>query len=102
MAHLLGYARVSTAGQNADLQVDKLQAAGCLKAWTDHASRALNRRPQLDEVLKQLRPVDTLVGVAAGTVESVAAAPDRRAEGHHDQSKSNLKQAGEKLKDVFK
>jgi len=61
MAHLLGYARVSTTEQNSDLQVDELTAARCWKVWTDHASGALDRRPQLDEVLEQLRPGDTLV-----------------------------------------
>jgi len=61
MAHLLGYARVSTTEQNPDLQVDELTAAGCWKVWTDRASGALDRRPQLDEVLEQLRPGDTLV-----------------------------------------
>ncbi len=61
MAHMLGYARVSTTEQNPDLQVDELTAAGCWKVWTDHASGALDRRPQLDEVLAQLRPGDTLV-----------------------------------------
>jgi len=61
MGHLLGYARVSTSEQNPDLQVDELTAAGCWKIWTDQASGALDRRPQLDEVLEQLRPGDTLV-----------------------------------------
>jgi len=55
MAHLLGYARVSTIEQNPDLQVDELTAAGCWKVWTDHASGALDRRLQLDAVLEQLR-----------------------------------------------
>lgn len=61
MGELLGYARVSTAEQNADLQVDELTAAGCYRVWTDHASGTLERRPQLDEVLDRLRPGDTLV-----------------------------------------
>jgi DNA invertase Pin-like site-specific DNA recombinase len=61
MAHLLGPARVSTLEQNLDLQVDELTAAGCFKVWTDHASGTLGRRPQLDAVLGQLRPGDTLV-----------------------------------------
>ncbi len=61
VSHLLGYARVSTTEQNPDLQVDELTAAGCWRVWTDHASGALDRRPQLDEVLEQLRPGDTLV-----------------------------------------
>jgi len=61
MAHLLGYARVSTLEQNPDLQVDELTAAGCWQVWTDHGSGALDRRPQLVAVLEQLRPGDTLV-----------------------------------------
>ncbi len=52
---------MSTLEQNPDLQVDELTAAGCWKVWTDHASGALDRRPQLDAVLEQLRPGDTLV-----------------------------------------
>ena len=58
---LLGYARVSTAEQNADLQTDELTAAGCWRVYVDHASGALDRRPQLDRVLEDLRPGDTLV-----------------------------------------
>ncbi len=44
-----------------DLQVDELTAAGCSKVWVDYASESLDRRPQLDEILVQLRPGDTLV-----------------------------------------
>jgi len=54
-----GYARVSTFKQNPDLQVDERTAAGCWQVWTDHASAVLDRRPQLDAVLEQLRPGDT-------------------------------------------
>ncbi len=54
MVHLLGYARVSTTEQNPDLQVDELTAARCSKVRTGHASRASDRRPQLDEVLAPL------------------------------------------------
>jgi len=61
VAHLLGYARVSTGEQKLDLQVDELTAAGCWKVWTDQASGALDRRPQLDAVLAALRRGDTLV-----------------------------------------
>ena len=61
VAHLLGYARVSTSEQNPDLQVDELTAAGCWKVWVEHASGSLAKRPKLDEVLEQLRPGDTLV-----------------------------------------
>jgi len=61
VAHLLGYARVSTAEQTADLQTDELTAAGCWKVFVDQASGVLDRRPELDRVLEQLRPGDTLV-----------------------------------------
>jgi DNA invertase Pin-like site-specific DNA recombinase len=56
-----GTRAVSTAEQNPDLQVDELTAAGCWRVWNDLASGALDRRPQLDAVLEQLRPGDTLV-----------------------------------------
>jgi DNA invertase Pin-like site-specific DNA recombinase len=62
--HSLGYARVSTAEQHLDLQVDALIAAGCYRVFTDKATGAadaLAARPELDRVLDQLRPGDTLV-----------------------------------------
>ncbi len=61
MGELLGYARVSSAEQNSELQADALAAAGCWRVFTDSASGALDRRPELDRLLEQLRPGDTLV-----------------------------------------
>jgi DNA invertase Pin-like site-specific DNA recombinase len=61
MGDLLGYARVSTVDQDATLQLDALRAAGCIKVFTDKASGTLDRRPQLDRLLDQLRPGDTVV-----------------------------------------
>src|SRR5260370_19872230 len=61
MPHLLGYARVSTADQNPDLQHDALKAADCYRIFVDTASGALDERPALAKVLDQLRPGDTLV-----------------------------------------
>lgn len=58
--HQLGYARVSTRNQDPAGQHDALHGAGCWRIWTDTASGALARRPQLDAVLDQLRPGDTL------------------------------------------
>jgi DNA invertase Pin-like site-specific DNA recombinase len=58
---LLGYARVSTTEQNASLQHDALKAADCIKVFTDKASGSLDRRPQLDRLLDQLRSGDTVV-----------------------------------------
>ena len=61
MATLIGYARVSTDDQNAQLQVDALMTAGCIKVFTDKASGSLANRPQLDKMLDQLRPDDVVV-----------------------------------------
>jgi DNA invertase Pin-like site-specific DNA recombinase len=61
MTTLIGYARISTDDQNAQLQVDALMAAGCIKVFTDKASGSLANRPQLDKMLDQLRPDDVVV-----------------------------------------
>jgi len=58
---LLGYARVSTDDQDAALQVDALNAAGCAKVFVDTASGGLAQRPELARLLDQARPGDTLV-----------------------------------------
>ena len=61
MGDLLGYARVSTTDQDPTLQLDTLNAAGCIKVFTDKTSGALDRRPQLDRLLDQLRRGDTVL-----------------------------------------
>jgi DNA invertase Pin-like site-specific DNA recombinase len=58
---LIGYARVSTADQNLDLQRDALAAAGCQRILTDVASGAKAARPGLAEALRECRPQDTLI-----------------------------------------
>ena len=58
---LIGYARVSTEDQNAQMQVDALKAAGCIKVFTDTASGSLANRPELDKMIDQLRPNDVVV-----------------------------------------
>lgn len=58
----LGYARVSTLEQNADLQTGSLEGAGCLRVYTDHGvSGTQVRRPQLDMLLENARAGDELV-----------------------------------------
>lgn len=57
----LGYARVSTADQNLDAQLDALTAAGCHRTWSEHASGADRSRGELAALLDHLRPGDTLV-----------------------------------------
>ncbi len=58
----IGYARVSTKGQNDDSQVDDLNAYGCDKLFVDHGvSGKLAARPELDKALDYLREGDVLV-----------------------------------------
>lgn len=57
----LGYARVSTADQNLDMQRDALARAGCAQVYEEKAGGTSSERPELDHVLKALRAGDTLV-----------------------------------------
>ena len=61
MGHLLGYARVSTTDQDAALQVDALTKSGCYRVFVDTISGSTTSRLELDKLLDQLRPGDTLV-----------------------------------------
>src|SRR4051794_3585656 len=61
MTTTVGYARVSTLEQDPALQHEALEAAGCQRGFTDHASGALTERPGLDAAVDYLRPGDTLV-----------------------------------------
>jgi len=57
----IGYARVSTADQNPELQEDALQKAGCEKIFHDVASGAVDSRRGLAEAIEYAREGDTLV-----------------------------------------
>ena len=58
----IGYARVSTLEQNADLQHAALSAAGCGRIFTDHGvSGTRASRPELDKLLDHLRAGDEVV-----------------------------------------
>lgn|GEM_PF-473928 len=60
--HLLGYARVSTAAQRTDRQVEALAAAGCSRVWVDEGvSGTRTSRPALDALLTYARPGDVVV-----------------------------------------
>ncbi len=56
-----GYARVSTDDQNLDLQLAALKRAGCRKIFTDTASGATTKRPELTQCLQALKAGDTLI-----------------------------------------
>lgn len=58
----LGYARVSTVDQNAELQISALEDAGCLKVYADHGvSGTQAKRPELNKLLENVRAGDELV-----------------------------------------
>ena len=61
MSTAIGYARVSTDGQNLDLQLDALRDAGCTKIFQDVISGSRSDRPELEQALDYLRPGDTFV-----------------------------------------
>lgn len=57
----IGYARVSTKEQEAYLQYDALNEAGCERVFEEKASGAQRDRPELKKAIEYLRPGDVLV-----------------------------------------
>ena len=57
----IGYARVSTNGQDLALQQAALKAAGCEKVYAEKISGARSDRPQLARMLKAIGAGDTIV-----------------------------------------
>jgi DNA invertase Pin-like site-specific DNA recombinase len=57
----IGYARVSSVGQNLDSQTDSLQQAGCIKIFSDKLTGSRMVRPSWEKLLEYIRPGDTLV-----------------------------------------
>jgi DNA invertase Pin-like site-specific DNA recombinase len=59
--HRIGYARVSSIGQNLDSQVDALQKAGCKKIFSDKMMGSRMDRPGWDQIIEYVRAGDALV-----------------------------------------
>ena len=61
MGELVGYARVSSTGQDLTVQLDKLQGYGCRRIFEEKKSGTSANRAELQECLRYLRASDTLV-----------------------------------------
>lgn len=58
---IIGYARVSTADQQLDVQLEQLQTVGCEKIYQEKISGADANRPQLSALLDYAREGDTVI-----------------------------------------
>jgi DNA invertase Pin-like site-specific DNA recombinase len=58
---LIGYARVSTTGQNLESQIEHLQNEGCDTIFQEKITGFDRRRPQLEKMLGELQSNDSLL-----------------------------------------
>lgn len=58
---IIGYARVSTDDQNLDAQTDALTEAGAERIFADKITGSARKRPELDQLIDQLRDSDIVV-----------------------------------------
>lgn len=56
-----GYARVSTAGQDLESQIEMLKGEGCDKIYSEHYTGTRADRPQFQKLINDLKAGDTLV-----------------------------------------
>ncbi len=57
----MGYARVSTADQNPDLQFDALRRFGVVDIYHETVSGAAKKRPEFNRLMREMRAGDTIV-----------------------------------------
>ncbi|WP_316188849.1 recombinase family protein [Bradyrhizobium sp. SZCCHNS1054] len=58
---IFGYARVSTSGQELDIQIAQLEAAGCERILCEKESGVNDQRRELARLLRRLRKGDTVI-----------------------------------------
>ena len=85
---ILGYARVSTADQDAASQHDRLADAGAIRIFTDIVSGASGERPELAWLIGEARPGDSLCvtrldRLGRSLAELLATVGDLRSRGIH-------------------
>ena len=56
-----GYARVSTCGQELDIQLSQLRAAGCTRIFCEKESGTKDERREVQRLLRALRPGDVVI-----------------------------------------
>lgn len=63
LSRVVGYARVSTADQDPQMQIDALRDAGVMddEMFWEYVSGAAKKRPQLDLAIKALQPGDIFI-----------------------------------------
>ena len=61
MRMIFGYARVSTAYQNLDAQIDALKEVGAEKIFIEKLTGKSRQRPGLEKLLEQLRKGDVII-----------------------------------------
>ncbi|WP_161889509.1 recombinase family protein [Pontibacter russatus] len=57
----IGYARVSAQDQRLELQTDALAQCGCQQIYKERKLCKIRERPELENMISQLRPGDTVV-----------------------------------------
>jgi DNA invertase Pin-like site-specific DNA recombinase len=58
---IFGYARISTEEQNLERQLEALEKEGCHRIYSDTFSGAALNRPQLNELLEEVKEGDTII-----------------------------------------
>lgn len=58
---IYGYARVSTVGQELDIQLEPLRALGCIRIFCEKESGARDDRRELRRMLRALKPGDVVI-----------------------------------------